>query len=101
MRKLLDFRRAPAAAGPIASDTALFGLVRLHLGGPGAGLPREAPIGAIPSPFVRSGPPALGVRCIPTNNLEFFSAESFEMNQARRKKEARHRCGPGPRCRRE
>jgi len=36
MRKLLDFRRAPAAAGPIASDTALFGLVRLHLGGPGS-----------------------------------------------------------------
>lgn len=88
MRKLLDFRRASAAAGPIASDSALFGLVRLHLGGPGIGIPRAAPIGAIPIPH-SFGQGRQSWACTvsqPRKNLDFLSAEGFEMNQARRKK---------------
>jgi hypothetical protein len=86
MRKLLDFRRAPAAAGPIA--TALFALVRLHLGGPGSALPRAAPDRSDPHPH-SFGQGRQSWACAvsqPRKNLDFLSAESFEMNQARRKK---------------
>jgi hypothetical protein len=88
MRKLLDFRRAPAAAGPIASDTALFALVRLHLSGPGAGITEGGPDRSDPHPH-SFGQGRQSWACAvsqPRKNLDFLSAEGFEMNQARRKK---------------
>jgi hypothetical protein len=88
MRKLLSFRRAPAAARPIASDTALLGLARLHLGGPGAGISRAAPIGSDPYPHsFGQGRQNWACICIPTpQQLRLFISEGFEMNQVKRKK---------------
>ena len=76
MRKLLDFLALPLQRGPIAFDTALFALVRLHLGGPGVGITEGGPDRSDPHSH-SFGQGRQSWACAvsqPRNNVDFLAA---------------------------